>query len=191
MLLAWGRGNGTKRKIVSNSPYEGEYARIRSNIVVRYQGSIHGLIFTHKNGPIFLTASKPSIGPATFSFMPMCCCPSPVHQSLSFGQFHAFVLAPSGITPASRKCQSATISLRARATIAIRRTRPAESPTRVRNHRDSLLSGWLRNQIQASSTATARGLRLPALLIPDHAPSRRCCRVSASSRHSSRLPGDS
>jgi hypothetical protein len=58
MLLAWGRGNGTKRKIVSNSPYEGEYARIRSNIVVRYQGSIHGLIFTHKNGPIFLTASK-------------------------------------------------------------------------------------------------------------------------------------
>jgi hypothetical protein len=128
-------GNGTKRKIVSNSPYEGEYARIRSNIVVRYQGSIHGLIFTHKNGPIFLTASKPSIGPATSSFMPMCYCPSPVHLSLSFGQFHAFVLAPSGITPASRKCHSATISLRARATIAIRRTRPAESPTRVRNHR--------------------------------------------------------
>jgi hypothetical protein len=132
MLLAWRRGNGTKRKIVTNSPYEGEYARIRSNIVVRYQGSIHGLIFTHKNGPIFLTASKPSIGPATSSFMPMYCCPSPVHLSLSFGQFHAFVLAPSGITPASRKCHSATISLRARATIAIRRTRPAESPTRVR-----------------------------------------------------------
>ena len=65
LLLAWGRGNGTKRKIVSNSPYEGEYARIRSNIVVRYQGSLHGLIFTHKNGPIFLTASKPSIGRGT------------------------------------------------------------------------------------------------------------------------------
>jgi hypothetical protein len=124
MLLAWGRGDGTKRKIVSNSPYAGEYARIRSNIVVQHQGSIHGLIFTHKNGPIFLTASKPSIGPATSSFMPMCCCPSPVHLSLSFGQFHAFVLAPSGITPSSRKCHSATISLRARATIAIRRTRP-------------------------------------------------------------------
>ena len=165
MLIAWERGNGTKRKIVSNSPYEGERARIRSNIVVRYQGSIHGLIFMHKNGPIFLTASKPSIGPATSSFMPMRCCPSPVHLSL-IGQFHAFVLAPSGITPASRKCHSATISLRARSTIAIRRTRPAESPTRVRNHRDSLLSGWLRNQIQASSTATARALRLFALLIP-------------------------
>ena len=50
MLLAWGRGDGTKRKIVSNSPYAGEYARIRSNIVVQHQGSIHGLIFTHKNG---------------------------------------------------------------------------------------------------------------------------------------------
>ena len=57
---------------------------------------------------------------------------------------------------------------------------------------NSLLSGWLRNQIQASSIATARALRLPALLrSPDHAPSCRCCRVSASSRHSSRLPGDS
>ena len=50
-------------------PFEGEYARIRSNIVVRYQGSIHGLIRTPKNGPISLAASKPSMCPATSNFM--------------------------------------------------------------------------------------------------------------------------
>ena len=49
-----------KRKIASNAPFEGEYARIRSNVVVRCQGSILGLICTLKNGPIPLAASKPS-----------------------------------------------------------------------------------------------------------------------------------
>jgi hypothetical protein len=73
MLLAWGRRQRREAEDRFQLAYEGEYARIRSNIVVRHQGSIHGLIFTHKNGPIFLTASKPSIGPATSSFMPMCC----------------------------------------------------------------------------------------------------------------------
>jgi hypothetical protein len=50
MLLAWGRGNGPKRKIVSNSPYEGEYARIRSNIVVRYQRLVGCRLSTQTTG---------------------------------------------------------------------------------------------------------------------------------------------
>ena len=69
MLLARGMLDDRKCAIDSNAPVEGEYARIRSNIDVRYQGSIHGLIRTPKIGPIFLAASKPSIGPATSNFM--------------------------------------------------------------------------------------------------------------------------
>jgi hypothetical protein len=71
-----------KREIGSDTPFDGEYARIRSNIVVRYQGSIHGLIFALKNGPISLAASKPSMCPATSNFMSKCCCPFPFRPPL-------------------------------------------------------------------------------------------------------------
>ncbi len=71
-----GRGDDRKREIGSNSPFEGEYARILSNIDVLYQGSIHGLMCTLKNGPISLAVSKPSMSPATSNFMSKRCRPS-------------------------------------------------------------------------------------------------------------------
>ena len=47
-------GVDRKCEIGSSAPFEGEYARIRSNIVVRYQVSIHGLICTPKNGSLLM-----------------------------------------------------------------------------------------------------------------------------------------
>lgn len=76
--------------------------------------------------------------------------------------------APSGIAPASRKCHSATISLRANATMVIQRSRPEPIPARVWNHRASLLSAWLRNHIQASSMAIVRARRLPGGVDPQN-----------------------
>ena len=49
--------------------------------------------------------------------------------------------APSGTTPFVTYRQSATMSLRAIATIVIRRSRPRSAPTRSRNHRLSTESG--------------------------------------------------
>jgi hypothetical protein len=50
--------------------------------------------------------------------------------------------APSGITPVSRKRQSAMSNLRATATIPMRRKRLPPPPKRSRNQQLSALSGW-------------------------------------------------
>ena len=49
---------------------------------------------------------------------------------------------PSGSSPVWAWRQSAISSLRASATMAIRRVRPASAPTRARNHPASALPGW-------------------------------------------------
>ena len=79
----------------STAPFEGEYARIRSNVVVRYQGSIHGLIRTPKNGPISVAASKPSMCPAT---------DSPCLSNLGMGDVHMC------IRPCRRQGQESNLS---------------------------------------------------------------------------------
>jgi hypothetical protein len=61
---------------------------------------------------------------------------------------------------------SAISSLRASATMAIRRTRPVSAPTRSRNRRASALSGWCLTHNQASSTMMWRRRGLPALEMP-------------------------
>ena len=67
----------------------------------------------------------------------------PFEGSLAVRSVQArFKTAPSGMTPVSRQRHSATASLRAMATMAMRRRRPFRSPTRSRNHLESALSGW-------------------------------------------------
>src|SRR5262249_61467538 len=59
------------------------------------------------------------------------------------------ISTPAGTTPASTERQSAMSSLRAKAPIAIRRVRPAQVPTRVRNPSATPLPGWERSQSHA------------------------------------------
>ena len=56
--------------------------------------------------------------------------------------------------------------MRAKATIAMRLTRPVADPTRLRNQTASALSGWLRTHSQASSISALRARALPALVMP-------------------------
>src|SRR5215470_6034038 len=74
--------------------------------------------------------------------------------------------APAGITPVSRKRQSAMNNLRATATIPIRRKRLPPPPKRSRNHTLRALSGCKRSQLHANSVVIQRTCRLPALVIP-------------------------
>src|SRR5262249_37443967 len=74
--------------------------------------------------------------------------------------------APAGITPVSRKRQSAMSNLRATATIPIRRKRVPPPPKRSRNQTLRALAGCKRSQLQANSVVIQRTCRLPDLVIP-------------------------
>jgi hypothetical protein len=74
--------------------------------------------------------------------------------------------APSGTSPRLTYFQSATSSLRAKATIVILRFRPPSSRTRSANQRLSAEPGWLRSQSQASSTIAVRKRGLPDFEMP-------------------------
>src|SRR4029434_10810508 len=74
--------------------------------------------------------------------------------------------APAGITPVSRKRQSAMSNLRATATIPSRLKRFPPLPKRSRNQTLRALSGCKRSQLHANSVVIQRTCRLPALVIP-------------------------
>ena len=69
-----------------------------------------------------------------------------------------FMTAPAGISPWVTYLQRAMSSLRASATIEMRRVRPRSEPTRWRNQPLRALSGWYLTHIQASSIIVARKL---------------------------------
>src|SRR5215468_10820534 len=61
----------------------------------------------------------------------------------------AFTIAPAGISPWLTYLERAMRSLRASATIEMRRTRPRLEPTRWRNQQLRALAGWYLTHIQA------------------------------------------
>src|SRR5205814_4737801 len=75
----------------------------------------------------------------------------------------AFTTAPAGISPCLIYLERAMSSLRASATIEMRRIRPRSEPTRWRNQQLRALAGWYLTHIQASSTIVVRRRGLPAL----------------------------
>src|SRR3954452_4284694 len=77
-----------------------------------------------------------------------------------------FTTAPAGISPWLIYLERAMSSLRASATIEMRRIRPRSEPTCWRNQQLRALSGWYLTHIQASSTIVVRRRGLPALEIP-------------------------
>src|ERR1700694_4560074 len=74
--------------------------------------------------------------------------------------------APAGISPWVTYLERAMSSLRASATIEMRRVRPRSEPTRWRNQQLRALSGWYLTHIQASSTIVVRRRGLPVFEIP-------------------------
>src|ERR1700751_4482142 len=78
----------------------------------------------------------------------------------------AFMIAPAGISPWLTYLARAMSSLRASATIEMRRIRPRLEPTRWRNQQLRALAGWYLTHIQASSTIVVRRRGLPAFEIP-------------------------
>jgi hypothetical protein len=74
--------------------------------------------------------------------------------------------APAGLTPVSRKRQSAMSHLRATATIPIRLKRCPPRPQRSRNQTLRALSGCKRSQLHANSVVIQRTCRLPDLVLP-------------------------
>src|SRR6516164_5824868 len=78
----------------------------------------------------------------------------------------AVMTAPAGISPWLRYLARAMSSLRASATIEMRRIRPRLEPTRWRNQQLRALAGWYLTHIQASSTIVVRRRGLPAFEIP-------------------------
>src|SRR5215471_13909052 len=78
----------------------------------------------------------------------------------------AFTIAPAGISPWLTYLERAMRSLRARAIIEMRRTRPRFEPTRWRNQQRRALARWYLTHIQASSTIVVRRRGLPAFEIP-------------------------
>src|SRR5215467_5148888 len=78
----------------------------------------------------------------------------------------AVMTAPAGISPWLTYLARAMSSLRASATIEMRRIRPRLEPTRWRNQRLRALAGWYLTHIQASSTIVVRRCGLPAFEIP-------------------------
>src|ERR1700751_3377546 len=77
-----------------------------------------------------------------------------------------FTTAPAGISPLLIYLERAMSSLRASATIEMRRIRPRLDPTRWRNQQLRALAGWYLTHIQASSTIVVRRRGLPAFEIP-------------------------
>src|SRR5260221_14377214 len=67
-----------------------------------------------------------------------------------------FKTAPAGISPWLIYLERAMSSLRASATIEMRRVRPRSEPTRWRNQQLRALAGWYLTHIQASSTIVVR-----------------------------------
>ena len=67
-----------------------------------------------------------------------------------------FMTAPAGISPWVTYLERAISSLRASATIVMRRIRPRSEPTRWRNQPLRARSGWYLTHIQASSTIVVR-----------------------------------
>jgi len=78
----------------------------------------------------------------------------------------ALTTAPAGISPWVTYLERAMSSLRASATIEMRRVRPRSEPTRWRNQQLRALAGWYLTHIQASSTIVVRRRGLPAFEIP-------------------------
>src|SRR5215467_9955937 len=78
----------------------------------------------------------------------------------------AVMTAPAGISPWLTYLARAMSSLRASATIEMRRIRPRLEPTRWRNQQLRALAGWYLTHIQASSTIVVRRRGLPAFEIP-------------------------
>ena len=72
-----------------------------------------------------------------------------VDTSPSSGPVSQASFAPSGAAPPVAYRHSATSSLRAKATRNTCRILPCAVPARLRNHRDSALSGWYRSQRHA------------------------------------------
>ena len=112
MLLTPGWRRSQEARDRFQLPVRGEYARVRSSVVARYQGSIHGLIVTHRNRPISLAAATPSMCPAMSNFPSKRSHPSAFHHCRSSGRTHTVAVAPSGSMPFSTNCQRATTSLR-------------------------------------------------------------------------------
>ena len=79
-----------------------------------------------------------------------------------------FTTAPVGISPWLIYLQRAMSSLRASATIEMRRIRTRSEPTRWRNQQLRALAGWHLTHIQASSIIVVRSLR-DALFVVDAA----------------------
>src|SRR5262250_20511 len=78
----------------------------------------------------------------------------------------AVMTAPAGISPWLTYLARAMSSLRASATIEMRRIRPRSEPTRWRNQQLRALAGWYLTHIQASSIMVVRRRGLPAFEIP-------------------------
>jgi hypothetical protein len=78
----------------------------------------------------------------------------------------AFMTAPAGISPWVTYLERAMSSLRASATIEMRRVRPRSEPTRWRNQWLRALSGRYLTHIQASSIIVVRSRGLPACEMP-------------------------
>src|SRR6516165_12508529 len=79
-----------------------------------------------------------------------------------------FTIAPAGISPWLIYLERAISSLRASATMEMRRIRPRSEPTRWRNQQLRALAGWYLTHIQASSIIVVRSLR-DALFVVDAA----------------------
>jgi len=77
-----------------------------------------------------------------------------------------FMTVPAGISPWVTYLERAMSSLRASATIEMRRVRPRSEPTRWRNQQLRALSGWYLTHIQASSIIVVRRRGLPAFEMP-------------------------
>src|SRR5216684_2741129 len=77
-----------------------------------------------------------------------------------------FMTAPAGISPWVTYLERAMSSLRASATIEMRRVRPRSEPTRWRNQPLRALSGWYLTHIQASSIIVVRRRGFPAFEMP-------------------------
>src|SRR5262244_290458 len=75
----------------------------------------------------------------------------------------AVMIAPAGISPWLRYLPRAMSSLRASATIEMRRIRPRLEPTRWRNQQLRALAGWYLTHIQASSTHCGAQTRITGL----------------------------
>src|SRR6516165_8205018 len=99
--------------------------------------------------------SKAGCGPVSFPVRPPGSAgadrvPSDVEKALLAADQALLIRAPSITTPAVANFQSATSSLRAKATFSVLRRRPPLRSARSWNQRLSAELGWCRNHSQAS-----------------------------------------